>query len=35
MKIKFKKFIAEENDVQEHEKFIKKLNQKTEKEISW
>ena len=33
--IKFKKFIAEENDVQEHEKFIKKLNQKTDKEISW
>ena len=33
--IKFKKFIAEENDVQEHEKFIKKLNQKIDKEISW
>tara|TARA_A100001015_G_scaffold250831_1_gene289497 strand:- start:1163 stop:1864 length:702 start_codon:yes stop_codon:yes gene_type:complete len=33
--IKFKKFIAGEKDIQEHEKFINKLNKKTYKEISW
>ena len=33
--IKFKKFIAGEKDIKKHEKFINKLNKKTDKEISW